>query len=112
MRAENGVPYDIGGAPDHVHLLVRWRTDVSVSDLMRIVKSRSSKWVHDTFTGLDEFAWQEGYSAFSVSKSQAPAVSRYIARQVEHHRRVDFKTEYLNLLKAHAIDFDDRYVLD
>ena len=74
IRAEEGVLYDIGGVEDHVHLYLRWRPDGSVSDLMRTVKSRSSKWVHDTFPTLSAFAWQEGYSVFSVSKSQEDAV--------------------------------------
>src|SRR5262249_16006041 len=68
IRAEKGMLYSIGGMPDHVHLYIRWRTDASVSDLMRTVKARSSGWVHDTFPELRPFAWQEGYSVFSVSK--------------------------------------------
>jgi putative transposase len=70
VRAEKGMLYDIGGIEDHVHLYLRWRPDESVSNLMRTVKARSSKWVHDTFPALGTFAWQEGYSVFSVSKSQ------------------------------------------
>ena len=67
--AERLYPY-IGGVEDHVHMYFRWRPDGSVSDLMRTVKSRSSKWVHDTYPKLTAFGWQEGYSVFSVSKSQ------------------------------------------
>lgn len=69
VRAEKGVLYAIGGVEDHVHLYFRWRPDGSVSDVMRTIKSRSSKWVHATFPKLSAFAWQEGYSVFSVSKS-------------------------------------------
>lgn len=112
VRAERGVLYDIGGVEDHVHLYLRWRTDAAVSDLMRTVKSRSSKWVHDTFPELGAFAWQEGYSVFSVSTSQEKAVKTYIANQAEHHREEDFKSELLRLLRAHRIDFDERYVFD
>ena len=112
IRAEKGVLYDIGGVEDHVHLYLRWRTDVSISDLMRIVKSQSSKWIHETFAELSAFAWQEGYSVFSVSKSQEPAVKKYIAHQAEHHRKEDFKSEVLRLLRAHDIEFDERYVFD
>ena len=79
VRAERGVLYDIGGIEDHVHMYRRWRPDDSVSDLMRTVKARSSKWLHDEFPALREFAWQEGYSVFSVSKSQEEAVRKYIA---------------------------------
>ena len=79
---------------------------------MRTVKARSSKWVHDTFPALAAFAWQEGYSVFSVSKSQEPAVKKYIAAQAEHHRKEDFKSELLRLLRAHGVEFDERYVFD
>ena len=111
-RAEKGVLYDIGGVADHVHLYLRWRPDESVSDFLRTVKSRSSRWVHDTFPALGAFAWQEGYSAFSVSKSQEQAVKNYIAGQAEHHTKEDFNSEFLRLLKAHGIEFDERYACD
>jgi hypothetical protein len=77
---------------------------------MRTVKAQSSKWVHDTFPNLRAFAWQEGYSVFSVSKSQEAAVKKYIAGQEEHHRKEDFKTELL--LRKQEIEFDERYVFD
>ena len=112
VREEQGILLDSGGVEDHVHLYVRWRTDASISDLMRTVKSRSSKWVHQKFPGLAQFAWQEGYSVFSVSKSQEPVVRRYIGSQKEHHKREDFRSELLRLLKAHQIEFDPRYVFD
>ena len=112
IRAEKGVLYDIGGVEDHVHLYLRWRPDGSVSDLMRTLKARSSKWVHDTFQDLAAFAWQEGYSVFSVSKSQEEAVKKYIAGQAEHHRREDFQSELLRMLRAHEVEFDEKYVFD
>ena len=112
IRAEKGVLYDIGGVEDHIHMYLRWRPDGSVSDLMRTVKSRSSKWVHDTFPALREFAWQEGYSVFSVSKSQEEAVKKYIAGQAEDHKKLDFKSELLRILRAHGVEFDERYVFD
>lgn len=112
VRAEKGSLYDIGGNDDHLHLYLRWRPDAAVSDLMRTVKARSSKWVHDTFPALNAFAWQEGYSVFSVSKSQEDAVKRYIAGQREHHRKEDFKSELLKLLRAHGVEFDEKYLLD
>jgi putative transposase len=111
-RAEKGVLHDIGGVEDHVHLYIRWRADAAVSDLMRTVKSRSSKWVHETFPALGAFAWQEGYSVFSVSKSQEDAVKRYIAGQREHHLKEDFKSELLRILRAHGVEFDERYVFE
>jgi REP element-mobilizing transposase RayT len=112
VRAEKGVLYDIGGIADHCHMYLRWRTDDSVSNLMRTVKASSSLWIHQTFPKLSAFAWQEGYSVFSVSKSQEQAVKRYIANQAEHHKKEDFKSELLRLLRAHEIEFDERYVFD
>jgi hypothetical protein len=79
---------------------------------MRTVKARSSKWVHDTVPNLSAFAWQEGYSDFSVSESQEDAVKRYVAAQAEHHKKEDIKSELLRLLRAHGVEFDDRYVFD
>ena len=112
VRAEKGTLYDVGGVEDHVHMYLRWRPDAPISDLMRTVKARSSKWVHDTFPHLGKFAWQEGYGVFSVSKSQEEAVKKYIAGQAEHHRKEDFRSELLRLLRAHGIEFDERYVFD
>ena len=112
VRAEKGVLYDIGGVEDHVHLYLRWRPDRAVSDLLRNIKARSSKWIHGTFHNLAAFAWQEGYSVFSVSKSQEKAVKKYIAGQAEHHKKVDFKSELLSLLRAHGVEFDEKYVFD
>jgi hypothetical protein len=68
--------------------------------------------VHETHPGLAAFAWQEGYSVFSVSKSQEPALKRYIATQAEHHRKEDFRSELLRLLRAHGVEFDERYVFE
>ena len=79
---------------------------------MRTVKARSSKWIHNEFQALHEFAWQEGYSVFSVSKSQEEAVKKYIAGQAEHHKKEDFKSELLRILRAHSVEFDEKYVFD
>ncbi|MFN7374244.1 MAG: IS200/IS605 family transposase [bacterium] len=112
VRAEKGVLYDIGGVDDHVHMYLRWRPDGAVSDLMRTVKARSSKWVHETYPNLAEFAWQEGYSVFTVSKSQEEAVKKYIAGQVKHHKKENFKSELLRMLRAHGVEFDEKYVFE
>jgi len=112
VRAEKGALYAIGGFEDHVHLYLRWRPDAAISDLLRTLKSRSSKWVHETFPSHQAFAWQEGYSVFSVSKSQESAVKNYIANQMEHHRKEDFQSELLRMLGIHGIEFDEKYVFD
>ena len=112
VRAEKGTLQAIGGMPDHVHMLLRWRADEALTTLMRTVKARSSLWVHQTYPESVTFAWQEGYGAFSVSKSIEPDLKDYIARQAEHHRKNDFKDELLGLLTAHGVEFDARYVFD
>ncbi len=112
IRAKKGVLHEIGGIEDHVHLYFRWRTDMSISDLMRDLKAGSSGWIHDTFPDHNAFHWQDGYGAFSVSKSQEAAVKAYIANQELHHRKEDFKSEFLRLLRVHEVEFDERYVFD
>ncbi len=74
--------------------------------------ARSTSWVHDEFPACRDFACQEGFSVFTVSKSQEPAVKAYIASQRGHHKQEDFKSELLRLLHAHGIEFDERYVFD
>lgn len=97
----------INGMPDHVHLLIRYRADLSHSEMLQQIKGRSSKWINETWPQRGHFAWQEGYGGFTVSKSAVPEVETYIARQKEHHQRMDFKTEYLELLRRHGIEFDE-----
>jgi len=112
VRVEKGIVYDLGGVADHVHIYMRWRPDASISDLLRAVKAGSSKWVHETFPNMGAFAWQEGYSVFSVSKSQEQAVKSYIEGQADHHKKEDFKSELPRLLRLHGIEFDERYVFE
>jgi putative transposase len=112
VREQKGTLYDIGGIADHVHLYLRWRTDETIANLLRHVKAGSSRWIHATFPDRSGFAWQEGYAVFSVSKSREAAVKEYIAGQAEHHRKEGFRPELLRLMRAHEIEFDERYVFD
>ncbi len=112
VRAKKGVVYEIGGTPDHVHFLVRYRSDDALANLVRNVKNKSSLWIHKTFPDLRDFAWQTGYAAFSVSFSHVGAVSRYIARQEQHHKRQDYKTELLTLFDRHEMEYDLKHVFD
>lgn len=102
----------IGGVPDHVHLLIETAPAAAVSDMMRIVKTNSSKWIHETFPTHREFAWQGGYGAFTVSASAVPDVVAYIAHQTEHHRTRPFQEELIEFLRRHRIEYDERYILD
>lgn len=101
-----------GGIADHVHLLIHLPASLAVSDAIRLLKTNSSKWVHETFPDAADFAWQGGYGAFSVSMSMRDTLIGYIDRQEEHHRTQTFQEEYLALLRKHGVDFDERYLWD
>lgn len=110
VRDERGTALAIGGMPDHVHLLVAWRTDESIANLVRHLKTRSSAWMHKEIADMQTFAWQEGYGVFSVSESWRERVTNYIAHQPEHHAHRSFGEELVNLLRAHEVEFDPRYL--
>src|SRR5829696_8761682 len=110
ITRKNAKPIIINGMPDHVHLLVGLPADMTVADLVRFVKTNSSKWVHDRWPERGTFGWQAGYGAFSVSRSAMSDVERYIAQQEEHHRHLSFQDEFIALLKRHDIPFDERYI--
>lgn len=93
----------LNGTPDHVHVAVRYPGDLSHSDLVRHLKARSSKWIHETMPELREFAWQDGYGGFTVSRSVLDQVVRYVKRQKEHHRRVTFEDEFMAILEKHGM---------
>ena len=110
IRHEKGILRCAGGVVDHVHLLATLPPTRAISDWMRVVKSNSSGWIHETFPDQRAFGWQDGYGAFTVSKSGLAEVERYIAGQEEHHRRVSFQEEFVEFLRRHEIDYDARYL--
>lgn len=103
-----GVPIEINGVADHVHLLVRLQPKFAFSDFMRELKASSSKWIRQNH--CSKFAWQSRYGAFTVSESQVEKVRRYIRNQEAHHRKFDLAEEYTALLEAHKIEFDRNYL--
>ncbi len=105
-----GVALLINGPADHVHALVKLPHTLAVADAMRVIKTNSSRWVHETWPARRAFAWQAGYGAFSVSPSHVEAVRAYIAGQEEHHRRVTFQEEFVEFLRRHGIEYDERYI--
>jgi REP element-mobilizing transposase RayT len=105
----DAIAQGIGGVEDHVHLLIGFKATHQLSDFMRELKKASSKWVHDEI-GLSEFAWQDGYSAFSVSPTARPGVQRYIANQEEHHRNKSHKEELIELLEQAGVQFDPKFL--
>ena len=96
--------------PDHVHLLAGLHPSTAVSDVMREVKSGSSKWIHETYPGRRDFGWQDGFGAFTVSYSQLDEVTRYIANQQQHHQRRTFQEEFIEFLERHGVPYDERYI--
>lgn len=99
----------VGGTEDHVHILLSLPSSVPIAKAIREIKSASSFWMRRP-GGERNFAWQEGYGAFSIGTAQTSATITYIARQEEHHRRRDFQTELRAFLKKHQIEYDPRYV--
>jgi REP element-mobilizing transposase RayT len=112
LRAHDGCLVAAGGVEDHVHLLAGLSREMAVADALRLLKTNSSKWIHDTIAGAESFAWQAGYGAFTVSLSQMGVVRAYLARQEEHHRTQTFQDEFRALLRRHGIEFDERYLWD
>lgn len=100
----------INGMPDHIHMLFGLRPAQSLSDLIKQIKQDSSKWINNRHLSNARFSWQSGYGAFSYAKPQLPNVIRYIANQEQHHSKRSFQEEYIDLLKAHEIEFDDYYL--
>jgi REP element-mobilizing transposase RayT len=100
----------VGGIDDHIHTLVMAPPTRSPSEIAQYLKGDSSKWIHEEFPKLRGFEWQDGYGAFTVSKSQIAEVIKYIQNQREHHRKKTFQEEYLELLQKHGIDYDERYL--
>lgn len=111
LRGEGGILLEVGGMPDHVHLLAKMKTDIAVSVMLKKIKGKSSKWLNERPDSRERFEWQEGYGIFSVSASLADRVRRYIRQQEEHHRRVTFQEELITLLERNGIPYDERYLL-
>jgi REP element-mobilizing transposase RayT len=105
----DGTPQGVGGVADRVHLLVGLKPTHCLSDFMRELKKSSSNWVRQTI-GVSEFAWQEGYAAFTVSASARDPVRDYIGRQEEHHRRKTFRAELVAFLQESGVAYDERYL--
>jgi REP element-mobilizing transposase RayT len=111
IAAENGGKVlSMNSMPDHVHLLWQLSATSSMSDALRVLKTNSSRWVGETFGQRKPFAWQTGYGAFSVSRSNVPSVAQYIETQEIHHRRRSFDEEFIELLVRHGVPYDPKYV--
>ena len=110
LRGLGGISLAIGGIEDHLHLLAKLRPDKALSSVLRDLKANSSGWMHDVFPEIRDFKWQNGYGAFTVSASQISTVERYIINQEFHHQNRSFSEEFVEILKANQIEFDERYL--
>ncbi|UTA69488.1 IS200/IS605 family transposase [Emticicia sp. 21SJ11W-3] len=100
----------INGMPDHLHILIGMHPTQSISELVQDIKGNSSTWINKRKLVLGKFEWQEGYGAFSYSKSQVKDVIKYIENQEEHHRIKPFREEYLNFLKKFEVEYNEKYI--
>lgn len=111
IARENGMQLlAVGGVEDHVHLLVCIPASLALSKAVQLLKGGSSKWIHETFQNQRQFAWQEGYGAFSVSFSGIEDTIAYIRRQQEHHQTQTFEEEFVAFLRRHRLEFDRQHV--
>jgi REP element-mobilizing transposase RayT len=109
---DNAYPLAVNGWKDHIHVFFELSPKMSIADHMMKLKSSSSKWLNDNYFKNREFKWQDGYGAFSYSKSQRNNVIKYILNQEVHHQSVSFKDEYLGFLEKFDVDYDERYIFD
>jgi len=104
--------HKIGGHDDHVHIACSLSRTMAISKLIEEIKTSSSKWIKTKDARYADFAWQNGYGAFSIGQSQLDDLRHYIANQREHHQRLTFQEEFRALLSKYQIEFDERYVWD
>jgi len=110
LREQGGVLLEIGAVSDHIHLLVKIKAEQSVSEIVRLVKANSSKWLNEKDGRQMRFEWQSGYGAFTVSESQIGPVRKYITSQEEHHHTRTFKEEFVEMLNRHGLKFDEKFI--
>jgi len=110
FQENNHKMLQINSMPDHIHIFIGMRPHQSISSLIQNVKTESSKWIKVQNFGCQSFAWQEGYGAFSYSKSQVHDVIRYIQNQENHHTKETFLDEYRKFMKVFEIEWDEQYI--
>jgi putative transposase len=110
FRELGGSVIAINGPANHLHILALLPSDKAPAEILRLVKTNSSRWVHENFAEQRIFSWQIGYGAFAVSQSHRDDVCKYIAQQQEHHRKTTFEEEFLTFLEKHGIEYDPKYL--
>lgn len=112
LKNSKQFPLAVNGYKDHVHVFFELHPTTSVSEIIQIVKTNSSKWINENKFLARKFNWQKGYGAFSYSRSQRNNVINYITNQEKHHAKSSFKEEYLELLQKFEIDYNDAYLFE
>jgi len=110
VEGKNQKLYAVYCMPDHVHIFVSLKPDMSISNLVRDIKANSSSFIKEKKWVISRFSWQEGFGAFSYSKSHVDRVVKYVMNQKEHHQKKTFRQEYLAFLENYAVSYDDNYL--
>ncbi len=112
LKGEGSVPITVGGVSDHIHLLSNLPKDKTVSEWVRVTKAKSSKWIKTLSPYYSNFAWQNGYGAFSVSPSILDKTINYIKDQARHYQMKSYQDEYKAMLEAYHIQYDEKYIFN
>jgi putative transposase len=102
----------VNGVEDHVHCLFSYKPKIAISDVIKVIKAKSSKYINDKQLTEDRFEWQRGYGAFTIGQREINKMYNYIKNQEAHHKKELFKEEYTHLLRYFEIEFDDQYLFE
>ena len=102
----------IGGTPDHIHILNILSRNISISEMIALIKKDSSKWIKKKGSTYEKFYWQSGYGAFSIGQSKLSTLKKYIDNQLDHHKKITFQDEYRKFLDDYQIVYDEKYIWD
>ena len=112
IKGKNQKPIIVNGVSDHVHVFVGFRPSIRICDLVRDIKNNSSRFINEKKFLPGKFEWQDGYGAFSYSRSHIDNVYKYIENQEAHHKKRTFKEEYLDLLKKFEVEYNEKYLFN
>ena len=112
IRNLGGVALAVGGPTNHAHVLAGLPATLTVAEALGKTKAGTTLWAKQTHPAMGDFAWQDGYAAFTVSRSRLEDTCAYVRNQAAHHREMSFEEEFLALLSHHGIEYDDRFVFD
>jgi REP element-mobilizing transposase RayT len=112
IRTQGSNAYRIGGTKNHIHIACTLPRTMTISKLLEVIKTSSSKWMKQKSKLCADFTWQSGYAVFSLGQSQLPTLIKYIEKQKEHHKKKTYKEEFLEFLKKYGVEYDERYLWD